>query len=160
MLTALYELEKVKVELIKERNLSLSLGASSTFIGTLSGVPVGASVSAGLDVEGNTVSRVEQPMVYAARYQLLEARYVSSKITPEPHGIQLHRDNIYSRGFAMGGEQASNEARKADSALVKCTEPGADDFVEGDEEELTYWNEFAKAEQMLMKRVQQETSKK
>lgn len=156
MLTALYELEGVRTHTISEKNPALEVSASSTLIGTASGVPLGGSVGAGFQTSNDTEGEVKQPMVYAARYQLLEASYSRRGEGAPPKGIMLHPDNIYCPGYAMGDDDHVNEESDADAAVLACEEPSVDTFVEQEDLGTKYWKEFAKVEKNMMARLEDE----
>lgn len=149
MLTALYELKNVRRSRITTKNLTLGAGVSSTLVG-LSGVPLGGSAEFGLKnkIEGDDF--VSDPLVYAARYQLLKTSYLRADERSKPLAISLHPDNIYCQGFAMGGTD-ENWRSASQAAEVVPKDPDFDEFVEPTEEEMEYWEEFDIAQERLLR---------
>lgn len=153
MLTGLYEFENVSFNASSDTSVAIAPGVSSVLVGTLAGVPVGASVDFRHETSHNTGSEVSSRMVYMVRFQLLAARYLKLTETTDPVAITLHRDNLYSKGFVMGGTEEQNEASTAGVATLNCVESEDDELIDSDDaEEVRYWREFAKAEAKLTRR--------
>ena len=154
MLTALYELEGVSTYALSEKGFSASAKLSSALAGIVSTVPVGGSLSAGAQRGIVTEGFVPQPMVYAARWQLLKSNYVERGREHDPLTIELHPDNIYSIGYVMGDdEEEENEAEDADFAVLECAAAKSEDFEDSGRLTEDYWAAFQTAERMMEKTV-------
>ena len=152
MLTGLYELSYVRSGTINEKHPSLGVEVSSTVMEAAAGVPVGPSIDIGRDSVTYSVGVVERPMVYAARYQLLKAEYFREACGDGQLTIQLHPDDIYSRGYVMGDNDAdSNDASEATCAVLEIAEEAPDVGAE-EEMDSKYWKEFDSVERKFKRR--------
>lgn len=155
MLTALYELEDVRTYSVAQKQLSGGLGISSILTSALGGVSVGGSFEAeasrGLACEGE----VKQRMVYAARWQLLQATYLETGSALNPSSIMLHPGDVYSVGSVMGGDDdEKNELEDAGVAALELGESGPEELEAEKNLPEQYWDAFQVAEELLMASIE------
>lgn len=151
MLTAVYELEGVKTYSMNSSNLSAELGISSAAVGAMGGPPIGGSLAAGSNRALAMEASVQQPMVYAARWQLLKTEWLESDSVLDPLSIVLHPDNVYSVTFVMGGDdEEENELEDAEIAVLECAEASRSELEEEDAVPEEYWEAFREAERLML----------
>ncbi|KAJ5134400.1 hypothetical protein N7448_000578 [Penicillium atrosanguineum] len=113
LMTGLYLLEGTKTVVSRSDSAKISAGISSALIGALSGIPIGGSVSLGVDSSWDMTMEVSDPHVWAAQYRLLDARFIKMGKSGVdgvklPATLGLYRD-VMSVNTARGGGGQSIE---------------------------------------------------
>ncbi|KAL7658002.1 hypothetical protein ACMYSQ_004144 [Aspergillus niger] len=154
-LTGLYELEDT-MSLIGDTNtIGLRGGVSAELLALLAAAPVGASAEAARAKLRMQSVQVKEPLVWAARYQLLDAKYLyveNDKPVPQ-NLVRLKGSPILSKG---GFRDSKKDTNCAELSLV---EPSPELAREGDYEECEkYWEPFLEAQKEMeeVERCEQE----
>ncbi|GKZ64946.1 hypothetical protein AnigIFM50267_007104 [Aspergillus niger] len=147
-LTGLYELEDT-MSLIGDTNtIGLRGVVSAELLALLAAAPVGASAEVARAKLQMQSVQVKEPLVWAARYQLLDAKYLYVEDDePVPQNlVRLKGSPILSKGGFRGSEKDAN------CAELSLVEPNPDLAREGDYEECEeYWKPFLAAQKELEK---------
>lgn len=101
MMTGMYLFDKAKVVTVRSQTLGAEIGISSEIITALTTVPVGGSISSSVSNSAEISMEIPDRKVWAAQYQLLNARYIKSSTKAETDTIStftLYPD-ITSRGL-------------------------------------------------------------
>lgn len=151
MVTALYELEDVRTYSVSRKQLSGELGISSILTAALGGVSLGGSIEVGASRLLTSEGEVKQRMVYAARWQLLQANYLETGSALNLSSIVLHPDDVYSMGSVMGGDDdEENELEGARVASLECGESGTEEMEAEKDLPDGYWDAFEVAQELLL----------
>ncbi|EFY97033.1 hypothetical protein X797_007497 [Metarhizium robertsii] len=145
-LTGLYELQDATSTTIDTRDVSLQAGISPELVAALSGPPVGPGTEIEWGASKLQCTQGQGRQVWAAMYQLLDARYFRLKENePKPSvSIALSYKPIWSDGDLRGADAPEVE----DCVELALQEP-QQDVITGDTEEETelYWQPLLEAQE-------------
>ncbi|KAI9155462.1 LOW QUALITY PROTEIN: hypothetical protein HJFPF1_08046 [Paramyrothecium foliicola] len=143
-LTGLIELHDVTAVTIVKRSPSVTFGISSALVAALSAAPVGGSVEVGKDFVATCDSKNPEQGVWAAQFQLIDARPALRMDDDEAHPvnfIELYPDYTYAGGGVLGDEDADN-ALELEVEDIDDRDTAVDEF---DEE---YWEAYRHADKI------------
>ena len=107
MLTGLYELKNASMCEIHSNEPNASIHASAEAITALTGVPVGGAVEIGNSSSLKVQLQWPKPLVWAAQYQEVDARYIKEpteeQTSPQPLTFSLYPDR-FSKGMLRNAD--------------------------------------------------------
>jgi hypothetical protein len=153
-LTGLYELEDTLSFSSAKSTIGARGGISSDLLAAL-GVPIGAGADAEKAKSQIQSVQIKEPLVWAARYQLLDAKYLYRKKdkTLPPSLVSLGRKALYSNDFRGEGDNANY-------AELSLLEPGQDStMADGPPSDSDkYWENIKKAQHNWERREESRNS--
>lgn len=148
-LTGLIELSDVTASTVNRTNPSASFGVSSALVGSLTGVPVGASVDIDSNYTVTCDSFSPENLVWAAQYQLVTAKPVVKATEGLPTSINyldLYPDYTYAKGAVLGD-------RKEEAFELDLADVDEGENAEGELEEK-YWKVYSTGEERMKSSLQ------